>query len=68
MRYCAWCDCELNSFYLRYRGKTFCRTNDDACIKNYLFEEADKEIEEDRDETDDYTMDYVLWMEERGLD
>lgn len=37
-------------------------------MKNYLFDEADSEIVEDRECTDDYRMDMVTFMEERGLD
>lgn len=68
MKRCAWCECELTGWYLIYKGKYFCRNNDDACLKNHLFEEADKDIEEDKDFSSDYRMDYVTWMEERGFD
>ena len=45
---CAWCKRELHSWYLEYKGKKFCRYNNDACLKNYLFDEADPLIKEDR--------------------
>lgn len=45
---CEWCGRELNSFYLIYKGKTFCEDNYCQCIKNYLYEQADEEIYEYR--------------------
>lgn len=68
MEHCAWCGRELNGWYLKYHEKKFCRCGNDICLKNYLFEEADDEIEMDKIMDDDYRMDYVTWMEDRGLD
>ena len=54
---CEWCKRELHNWYLTYKGKNFCRYNNDACLKNYLFDEADGEIEENRaDGIVDYDM------------
>ena len=36
--YCEWCSQELGNEWLEYKGKKFCRRNDDKCIKEYLFE------------------------------
>lgn len=68
MEFCAWCGHELNGWYLEYHEKKFCRHGNDICLKNYLFEEADDEIEMDKIMDDDYRMDFVTWMEDRGLD
>lgn len=65
---CAWCEKDIHGYYLIYKGKTFCRCRNDLCLKNYLFDEADSEIVEDRECDDDYRMDMVTFMEERGLD
>lgn len=51
-KYCEWCGKELKSWYLTYKGKAFCRYKDDACLKNYLFEEHDSEIGEERGKGD----------------
>ena len=68
MNHCEWCGRELNGWYLKYREKFFCRTKDDGCLKNYLYEQADEEIELEKYEKSDYRMDMVRWMEDRGLD
>lgn len=68
MKHCAWCDREINGWYLTYHGKHFCRSKDDSCIKNFLYEEADGDIEMDKDMDDEYRMDYVRWMEDRGFE
>lgn len=68
-RTCKWCGREIKSWFLRYDDESFCRDNDDLCLKNYLFEKFDKDIEEDREEGETkYTMDYITFLEERGLD
>lgn len=60
MSHCKWCGRELKSWFLIYKGYKFCRYNDDACLKNYLFEEAEKDIEEDRANGDvEYDMNEV---------
>lgn len=60
LKYCKWCGRELKSWYLTYKGNCFCRYNDDACLKNYLYEEADSEIKEDRGNGDvEYDMSEV---------
>lgn len=67
---CEYCGKRIDGWYLRYKGKTFCEDANNTCIKNYLYEEHDKEIEEDREFTDEYNMDeidYVTFMEQRGL-
>ena len=68
MNHCEWCGRELNGWYLKYRGKFFCRIKDDGCLKNYLYEQADEEIELEKYQKSDYRMDMVTWMEDRGLD
>lgn len=68
---CEWCGNVIDSWYLKYKGKVFCECNDNACIKNYLYEEHDEEIGEDRVVDDDYNMnevDYVDFMEQRGFE
>lgn len=67
MEHCEWCGAELNGWYLKYHGKCFCRNKNDICLKNYLFDEADEEIEMDKNMSDYYRMDYVTWMEDRGF-
>ncbi len=67
---CKWCEKEIKGWHLKYKGMTFCEDNDNACLKNYLFEEHDREIEEDKVFDDDYNMDevdYVTFMEQRGF-
>ena len=54
--YCKWCGRELKNWYLTYKDMHFCRYNNDSCLKNYLFEEHDKEITEDRDDNSEYSM------------
>ena len=68
MEYCEWCGCALEGWYLKYHGKCFCRHKDDSCLKNYLFEEADDDIEMEQYVGNDYRMDMVRWMEDRGLE
>ena len=53
---CKWCGREIKSWYLTYNGMPFCRYNNDQCLKNYLFEEHDKEIAEDRNGDSEYSM------------
>lgn len=53
--FCEWCGRELKHFYLKYGNKTFCRFNNDSCIKEYLFEKFAKDIEEDVVEGDEWT-------------
>lgn len=66
---CEWCGNTITSWYLKYKGKNFCRSNSDSCLKNYLFDEADKEISEERTDCEtEYRMDMVTFMEQRGLD
>lgn len=50
---CKWCGKEINGWYLRYKGNVFCREKDDLCLKNYLFEDADKDIEMGCHETEE---------------
>lgn len=67
---CKWCENKIDGYYLKYKGMVFCEDNNFSCIKNYLFEEYDKDMQEDRIVDDDYRMDEVLRMEEmeeRGL-
>lgn len=47
---CEWCEKEIEGWYLIYKGKNFCRRNDDKCIKEYLYEQEDENID----------MDYLL--------
>lgn len=56
---CAWCGNVIDSWYYKYKGKVFCECNQSRCIKEYLFEEADKDISEDRVVDDDYNMNEV---------
>lgn len=42
---CFWCDNDIEGWYLVYEGKSFCRRRDDACIKEYLYEKIDGEID-----------------------
>ena len=51
---CKWCENRIDGYYLKYKGMTFCESNNCSCLKNYLFEEHDKEIEEGREVEDDY--------------
>lgn len=50
MEYCERCGCELDSWYLVYKGMKFCSNNDNNCLKSYLFEEADSEIKLEKGE------------------
>lgn len=45
---CEWCGKEITGWYLSYKNHNFCRDNDDLCLKNYLFEEHDEQIEMDK--------------------
>lgn len=46
--YCENCGRELDGWFLTYHGKHFCRYGNDKCIKDFLYEEHDAEIFEDR--------------------
>lgn len=50
MEYCEWCGCELDNWYWVYKGKKFCQTQDNKCLKSYLFNEADNELRLERGE------------------
>ena len=65
--FCEYCGNRISGWHYKYKGMVFCEDNNSACIKNYLFEEHDKEIEEDKEFDDYYDMDYVTFMEERGF-
>lgn len=62
---CKWCGKEIHGWYLIYKGMTFCSTKDDLCLKNYLYEEHDAEIDMDKTEGEvEYDMskvDEYLW-------
>lgn len=47
-KYCEYCGRELDGWFLTYKNKHFCRFGNDRCIKEYLYEEHDAEILEDR--------------------
>jgi hypothetical protein len=60
MEYCEWCGCELDNWYWIYKGKKFCQTQNNKCLKEYLFDEADNELTLGRGEgTVEYSMDQV---------
>ena len=42
---CEWCGHEIDTWYLKYEGKAFCRDNDDKCLKEYLYEKSDATLE-----------------------
>ena len=56
---CEWCGTEITGWHLTYKGKCFCRSKDDACLKNYLFEENDEDIGMDKVIDDYYDMSHV---------
>lgn len=46
--FCDYCGRELDGWFLTYKDKHFCRFGNDRCIKEYLYEEHDAEILEER--------------------
>lgn len=53
MMQCKWCGKEIEGWYLRYDDNVFCRRLDDLCLKNYLFDRADGDIEMGYHETEE---------------
>ncbi len=39
--HCYWCNDNIVGWYIKYKGHTFCRKNNDACIKDFLYDEVD---------------------------
>ena len=56
---CYWCKKEITSWYYKYKGRVFCEDNDGQCLKNYLFEKFDRDIDLDRIFNEDYDMSHV---------
>lgn len=50
---CKWCGKEIEGCYLIYGHYYFCREKNDQCLKDYLFDEKDKEIKMDYKESDE---------------
>lgn len=50
---CFWCKKPIEGDYLRYDNKLFCERFNDKCIKEYLLDMADGEIEHGYHESDD---------------
>ena len=44
---CYWCEKKIDGWYIKYKGHVFCHSWDDSCIKNFLLNEADDDIEID---------------------
>ncbi len=59
MEYCKWCGRELHGWYLTYKGMTFCDDKDEMCIKNYLREKHDLDIDSEIAEDSEYSMQEV---------
>lgn len=60
MLYCEWCGREIKSWYLKYDDKNFCENDNNQCLKEYLFDKADKDITEDRADGEvEYSMEEV---------
>lgn len=58
---CAWCGKPIGNWAYKYDDKYFCpggskRDKDGICLKNYLFEKFDKDIELDVVETEEDIM------------
>lgn len=46
-KFCEGCGHEITSWYFTYDGKYFCRDKDDRCIKEYLMDKFEDDIELD---------------------
>lgn len=42
---CENCQKEITGLFIRYKGHTFCRCDNDACIKEWLYDQIDGECE-----------------------
>ena len=42
---CKSCGKEIEGYYLKYDGYSFCRRNNDECLKDYLFDKYDDDIQ-----------------------
>ena len=45
--YCYWCNDNIVGWYIKYKGHVFCRKNHDACVKDFLYDEADDNLDID---------------------
>lgn len=42
---CENCECEITGNWLKYKGKCFCRKDNDSCFKDWLYDQTDGECE-----------------------
>ena len=42
---CEKCGCEITGNWLKYKGKCFCRKDNDSCFKDWLYDQTDGECE-----------------------
>lgn len=57
---CCWCHRQIDGWYYKYKHRVFCDINDGQCLKEYLFEKFEDDIEFDRVYTEDeYDMSHV---------